>query len=362
MRLPSFSQTAANASHTAAHTADGTRQNRRQMLAQGAALAMLCSPLAHAAPPAAAPAAHATRAAGSAQRVATSLRIVIPANAGGGWDQTGRALGAALVASGAADRVEYENLGGKGGTIGLAQFVERHGQDPDALLIGGMVMVGAVALQKPAVNMSHVQPIARLTSDYLVVAVPADSPIRNAKDLVAALRSDLAHQSFAGGSAGGVDHMFAGLLTRAAKAVPEQLVYKPFPGGAQVVEALLKGDARMGVSGYSEFSEALASGRLRAIGVSSRRSLFGLPSFREQGLDADMANWRAVFTGKQVSAARAQALLGAVEQATQHESWQRALRQNRWEPSWQAGRDFSGFLELEHTTASVMTYLLKLKS
>ena len=64
----------------------------------------------------------------------------------GGWDQTGRALGAAL-ACGAADRVEYENLGGKGGTIGLAQFVERHGQDPDALLIGGMVMVGAVALQ-----------------------------------------------------------------------------------------------------------------------------------------------------------------------------------------------------------------------
>jgi putative tricarboxylic transport membrane protein len=321
------------------------------MLAQGAALAMLCSPLAHAAPPAA-PAAHGPKAAsGAAQRVATSLRIVIPANAGGGWDQTGRALGAALVASGAAERVEYENVGGKGGTIGLAQFVQRHGSDPDALLIGGMVMVGAVALQKPAVNMSHVQPLARLTSDYLVVAVPADSPIRNAKDLVAALRSDLAHQSFAGGSAGGVDHMFAGLLTRAAKAAPEQLVYKPFPGGAQVVEALLKGEARMGVSG----------GKLRAIGVSSRRSLFGLPSFREQGLDADMANWRAVFTGKQVGAARAQALLGAVEQATQHESWQRALRQNRWESSWQAGRDFSGFLELEHTTASVMTYLLKLK-
>jgi putative tricarboxylic transport membrane protein len=318
------------------------------MLAQGAALAMLCSPLAHAAPPAA-PAAHGPKAAsGAAQRVATSLRIVIPANAGGGWDQTGRALGAALVASGAAERVEYENVGGKGGTIGLAQFVQRHGSDPDALLIGGMVMVGAVALQKPAVNMSHVQPLARLTSDYLVVAVPADSPIRNAKDLVAALRSDLAHQSFAGGSAGGVDHMFAGLLTRAAKAAPEQLVYKPFPGGAQVVEALLKG-------------EALAGGKLRAIGVSSRRSLFGLPSFREQGLDADMANWRAVFTGKQVGAARAQALLGAVEQATQHESWQRALRQNRWESSWQAGRDFSGFLELEHTTASVMTYLLKLK-
>ncbi|CAB5659159.1 Tripartite tricarboxylate transporter family receptor [Delftia tsuruhatensis] len=322
---------------------------RRRLLAQGAALAVLCSPLAR-------------PATGAARRVASSLRIVIPANAGGGWDQTGRALGAALVACGAAERVEYENVGGKGGTIGLARFAERHGDDPDALLIGGMVMVGAVALQKPAVNMSHIQPIARLTSDYLVVAVPADSPIRNARDLVAALRADPARQSFAGGSAGGVDHMFVYLLARAAKADPAHLVYKPFPGGAQVIEALLKGDARMGVSGYSEFSEALAGGRLRAIGVSARRELFGLPSFRKQGLDADMANWRAVFTGRQVGAARVQALLDAVKQATQHDSWQRALRHNRWEPSWQAGRDFSSFLEQEHTMASAMTYLLKLRN
>jgi putative tricarboxylic transport membrane protein len=343
--------------HFSPSSAQGSvRPDRRRLLAQGAALAALCSPLAHAAPgPAAARAPQ-------AQRVASTLRIVIPANTGGGWDQTGRTLGAALLACGAVERVEYENIGGKGGTIGLAQFAERHGSDPDALLIGGMVMVGAVALQKPAVNMSHVQPLARLTSDYLVVAVPRESPIHNTKDLVGALRSDQAAQSFAGGSAGGVDHIFAGLLTRAAKASPEKLVYKPFPGGAQVVEALLQGEARMGVSGYSEFSEALADGRLRAIGVSSRHSLFGLPSFREQGLDADMANWRAVFTGKQVAAPRAQALLAAVEQATQHDSWQRALRQNRWEASWQAGRDFSGFLELELTTASVMTYLLKLKA
>ena len=164
------------------------------------------------------------------------------------------------MACGATERVEYENVGGKGGTIGLARYVERYDADPDTLLIGGMVMVGAVALQKPAVDMARVQPLARLTSDYLVVAVPAPSPIRNAKDLVAALRADVSKQPFAGGSAGGVDHMFAGVLTRAAKASPEQLVYKPFAGGADVVQALRKGDAAIGVSGYSEFSEALAAG------------------------------------------------------------------------------------------------------
>lgn len=297
-----------------------------------------------------------------APKLAGTLRIVIPANPGGGWDQTGRALGAALVGAGAADQVEYENIGGKGGTIGLAKYAEKYGNDANTLFMGGMVMVGAVALQKPAVDMGQIQPLARLTSDYLVAAVAAKSPIKNTKDLADALRADLRGMPVAGGSAGGVDHMFAGVLARAAKAKPEELVYKPFPGGADVVEALVSGNAAVGLSGYSEFSDAMAAGKLRALGVSSRRSAFGLPAFREQGLDAVMANWRGVFTGKGVAPARAAEMLAAVEAATHHESWTRTLKQNRWEPSWLTGKDLAEFMELDLTTARVMVYLLKLKA
>lgn len=297
-----------------------------------------------------------------APKLAGTLRIVIPANPGGGWDQTGRALGAALAAVGAADQIEYENVGGKGGTIGLAKYAEKYDNDPNTLLMGGMVMVGAVALQKPAVDMSHIQPIARLTSDYLVAAVAAKSPIKNTKDLADAMRADLRALPVAGGSAGGVDHIFAGVLARASKAKPEDLVYKPFPGGSEVVDALVSGNAAVGLSGYSEFSDAIAAGKLRAIGVSSRRSAFGLPAFREQGLDATMANWRGVFTGKGVPSARMAEMLAAVEAATAHESWLRTLKSNRWEPSWLTGKDLAEFMELDLTTARVMVYLLKLKA
>lgn len=296
-----------------------------------------------------------------APKLASTLRIVIPANPGGGWDQTGRALGAALVGAGAADQIEYENIGGKGGTIGLAKYAEKYDNDPNTLLMGGMVMVGAVALQKPAVDMTHIQPLARLTSDYLVAAVAANSPIKNAKDLADAMRANLRSLPVAGGSAGGVDHIFAGVLARATKANPENLVYKPFPGGSEVVDALLSGGAAVGLSGYSEFSDAIAAGKLRPIGVSARRGVFGVQAFREQGVDATMANWRGVFTGKGVPAARAADMLAAVEAATAHESWARALKQNRWEPSWLAGKDLSEFMELDLTTARVMVYLLKLK-
>ena len=176
------------------------------------------------------------------------------------------------------------------------------------------------------------------------------------------MRRDLPALPVAGGSAGGVDHIYAGVLARAAKAKPETLVYRPFASGPEVVESLLKGDAAVGISGYSEFSDALAAGKLRAIGVSARRNAFGIPAFKDQGIDAVMANWRGVFTGKGVSPARTAELLAAVEQATHHESWLQTLKQNRWEASWLAGKDLTEFMELDLTTARVMVYLLKLKA
>jgi putative tricarboxylic transport membrane protein len=289
------------------------------------------------------------------------LRIFIPANEGGGWDQTGRALGAAMAAAGAVTQVEYENIGGKGGTIGLARYVEKYDADPDTLLMSGMVMVGAVALQKPAVDMSRIAPVARLTSDYEMVVVKSDSPITTAKDLIAKMRTDAANTIIAGGSAGGVDHMFAGLLARAAGNTAS-LVYQPFPGGAQVVAAVVSGKAVAGISGYSEFSEHIASGKLRAIGVSSKSPFQGIPSVRQQGVDADLANWRGVFTGKSVAPQRQAALLEAVRRAVAADAWQKAVKRSNWDSYWMEGKDFQAFLELDQAMAGVLTYILKLKA
>jgi len=319
---------------------------RRQWL--GYSTALLAMPLAAMATP--------------PQRLGTQLRIVIPANPGGGWDQTGRALGAALIGSGMVDKVIYENIGGKGGTIGLAEYTKRYGNDPNSLLIGGMVMVGALALSKKSAELHQVQALARLTSDYLVVAVPFDSPIANPKALAKAMRENLPALAIAGGSAGGVDHMYAGMLARLSKANAEQLQYKAFPGGNEVLQALLQKQVQVGISGYSELRDALQAGKLRALGVSSRRAMFGIASMRDQGMDAEMSNWRAVFTGRNLPAERIQQLLAAIDHASNQEQWKQALVSNNWSSSWQTGKALQEFLEVETSTAQLMTYLLKLKS
>ncbi len=294
--------------------------------------------------------------------LATRLRIVIPANENGGWDQTGRALGASMLAAGVCEQVDFENIGGKGGTLGLAAYVQKYSQDPNALLVGGTVMVGAVALQRPAIDLGQVQPLARLTSDYLVMVVKADSPIRSVADLVAQVHADLKSVPVAGGSAGGIDHVFAGLFARAAGAPVGDLAYQPFAGGAQVAEAVLAGKALVGISGYSEFAELLAGGKLRAIGVSARKTAFGIPAIREQGVDAVMSNWRGLMVGQGVAPARVAELLDGVRRATAHASWQQALKARRWEAAWLTGEDLRSFMDMDRTTAAAMMYLLKLKA
>jgi len=93
-----------------------------------------------------------------------AVKMMIPANPGGGWDQTGRALATAMQSAKTVQTVQFENKGGAAGTIGLAQFVNSAKGDPNALLVGGMVMVGGIALNKSPVDLTMVTPVARLTS------------------------------------------------------------------------------------------------------------------------------------------------------------------------------------------------------
>ena len=290
------------------------------------------------------------------------LRIVIPSNPGGGWDQTGRALGTALQTTRLVERIQYENIGGKAGTIGLAQFVERYSSAPNTLLVAGMVMLGGIALQRPAIDLSRVNAVAELTSDYMVVAVPAASPLKSIKDLAAQLASPEFKATVVGGSAGGVDHMLLGMMLRATHGVPDNFSYLATSSGSDAVRALLDGKAQLGISGYSEFRGAIESGTIRALAISSKRGRYGLPSLREGGVDTELANWRGVFAPTGINAAQASALSTLVERVAKSPEWAELVKRNDWQATYRGGADFRSFIETEQTMARVVVHMLKLKA
>ncbi|MDW8371623.1 MAG: hypothetical protein RMK81_15210, partial [Geminicoccaceae bacterium] len=109
----------------------------------------------------------------TAQAAIDQLQLFVPAAPGGGWDQTARTMEAVLRVTGMVKGVQITNVPGAGGTVGLPQFVNQWKGRPNALMVGGMVMVGAVIANKAPVGLQATTPIARLTGEFEVIVVPA---------------------------------------------------------------------------------------------------------------------------------------------------------------------------------------------
>ena len=292
-------------------------------------------------------------------RAAGSLKMMIPANPGGGWDATGRALGRALAEARAADSVQYENKGGAAGIIGLAQFVNSAKGDPNALIMMGAVMLGGIITGKPPVQLSQATPIARLTSEYNVFVVPAASPLKTMKDVVAQLKKDPGSVKWGGGSRGSTEHIAACMLARNVGVDPKKINYVAFRGGGEAVAAILGGNVTAGGSGYSEFAEHIEAGKMRAIAVTSQKRLPGIniPTMKEQGYDVILGNWRGVYAAPGISAGERDALTSHVIAATKTRSWTEALSKNGWTPAVLAGKEFEDFVEYEFSSLRAIMYL-----
>lgn len=274
------------------------------------------------------------------------LQLFVPAAPGGGWDQTARTMEQALRAENLIKGAQITNVGGAGGTVGLPQFVNRFKGRGDALMVGGMVMVGAIIANKSPVKLTQTTPIARLTGEALVLVVPENSPIKTAKDFVEALKKDAAKVPVAGGSAGGSDHILLGLLGKAGGVDPSKLNYVAFAGGGPAQAALLGGHVAAGISGYGEFAEQIKAGKLRAIAVSgeTREAGIDVPTFKEQGIEVSLVNWRGVFAPPGISDADRKSITTLVETMAKSKSWQAELEKRGWAGVLLTGDAFAKFV------------------
>jgi putative tricarboxylic transport membrane protein len=282
------------------------------------------------------------------------LSILAPAGPGGGWDQTARSMQAVLQEAGIVSNVQVTNVPGAGGTIGLAQFVNGAKGDPTQLIVGGYVMVGAIIANNSPVSLADVTPIARLTGEYEAIVVPKDSPIQTMADLVDALKKDPGAVSWAGGSAGGVDHIAVGLIAKAAGVDPTKINYVPFSGGGEALAAILGNQVTAGISGYGEFAGQVASGDLRLLAISAAERVDGIdaPTLKESGLDVEVQNWRMVAAGPGLSDEQKADLVATVEQMAGSEQWKATLASKGWLDTFLAGDEFAAYIgqEVEGTT------------
>lgn len=280
-------------------------------------------------------------------RAATRITLMIPANPGGGWDATGRALGRSLLEAGVADAVSYENKGGAAGALGLAQFVSARRGDPNALLVMGAVMLGGIITGKPPVSITAATPIARLASEYNVFVLPGNSPFKSLAEVIAQLRKDPTSVRWGGGSRGSTEHIAAAMIARAVGVDPAKINYVAFRGGGEAAAAILGGLVTLGGSGHSEFAPYIDAGKMRAVAVTSatRPAGVNVPTLIEQGIAVEIGNWRGVYGAPGITQAQRQALTERVLKATQSKAWKTALNTNHWTPAVLWGEAFEKFVQ-----------------
>lgn len=282
-------------------------------------------------------------------RAAASLKMMIPANPGGGWDTTGRALGKALQDAGVASSVQYENKGGAAGAIGLAQFVNAAKGDGNAMMTMGAVMLGGIITGKPPVSVTQCTPLARLTSEYNVFVVPEGSPLKTMKDVVEQMKKDPGSVKWGGGSRGSTEHIAAAMLAREVGVDAAKINYVPFRGGGEATAAILGGNVSVGGSGYSEFQQYIEAGKMKPIAVTSPVRLKGInvPTMKELGYNVEIGNWRGVYGAPGITPAQRQALIDMIVKATKTKSWTEALEKNLWTPALLTGKEFEDFVDRE---------------
>ncbi|WP_299036937.1 tripartite tricarboxylate transporter substrate binding protein [uncultured Pseudokineococcus sp.] len=288
------------------------------------------------------------RSSGTLSGARTGLTIIAPASTGGGWDGLARQLQATMRDTDVVTNPQVVNVPGAAGTIGLAQLAQMEGQG-DVIMITGTVMVGGVEINDSPVGFDDVTSLARLTDDYEVIVVPADSPLQSVDDLAAAWQADPGAVAVGGGSLGGTDQLLAAQLAQEVGVPATDVNYIAYSGGGEAIQALLSGASDVGISGYNEFADQIEAGALRALALSAPEPQpeLGVETLYELGYDVHQGNWRGLLAPPGLTEEERAELEAIVAETVATPEWAETVERNQWVDVTLVGEDFADFIDEE---------------
>lgn len=279
------------------------------------------------------------------------VKFMVPGTPGGGFDQAARNMGKALQDASQAKNVAFEYKPGAGGSIGLAQFVNSSKADPNALIVVSANTVTGILQNKSTITLANATPVARVFTEFNVIAVPKASPYNTLGELTAALKKDPTSIRWGGGSKGSIDHIGVIELAEAVGVPNSKVNYSPFGGGGETVAAVLGGHITAITSGYPEIAKYVDAGQLRLLAVGSPTRIDGVnvPTLKEQGINVETGNWRIFYGAPGITPAQQKALVDAITKAIASPTWQKALTTNLWTSTVSTGDELVKFVNGEST-------------
>lgn len=265
---------------------------------------------------------------------ARNVDIVVASGAGGSSDRTARVLQKLLQANPAFPSVSVTNRPGGGGTIAWT-YLSQQGGDAHYIATFSPTMLTNQILGIGKLNYLDFTPLSILLREYILVSVSAESPITSGKVLLERLRKDPASVSFAFSAApGNHNHVVIGLMIKAADSDPRKAKVVIQKSGGEGATAALGGHIDVLVGAPANVLPHIQAGKARAIGLSAPQrqpgATAGLPTLREQGIDAVFFSWRGFIGPKDLTPAQLAFWDQAFARAVQGDDWKQDVAKNAW--------------------------------
>jgi len=278
-----------------------------------------------------------------------SIHFLIPGGAGGGWDGTARGTGEALTKAGIVTTTSFENMSGGGGGKAIGYLIENARSNEGTLMVNSTPIVIRSLTKVFPQNFRDLTMVAGTIGDYAAFIVNKNSPYTTFNELLDDFKKNPRKIAIGGGSVpGGMDHLVAAMAFEAAGEDPTQVKYIAYDAGGKAMAALLSGEIAVLSTGLSEAIALAEAGEIRILASTASKRIPAVPdvqTLKEQGVDAEFVNWRGFFAAPNLPEAKRQQYIQALDAMYQTPEWEAVRARNGWVNIYNAGDDFTSFLE-----------------
>jgi len=232
-------------------------------------------------------------------------------------------------------------------------YLNQQGSEGRHIAVGSPSLLINHISGKGQLNYNDVTSLALLFSEYIVIAVRNESPIKTGAELIQRMKADPGSVSAAVATArGGMQHITVGRIAKAVGVDVGKVRVVVFNSGSESITQVLGGHIDVVATAVANAAPHVANGRLRIIGVAAPQRLSGalanVPTWKEQGVDVVASNWRSVVGPKGMTAAQIAWWDNALEKLVQTKEWNEDIQKNYWVNSYLGNTESQTFFASQY--------------
>lgn len=291
------------------------------------------------------------------------VELILPTAAGGANDNAARLIQKILQDHKIVPTpIVVINKAGGNQTL-AAVYLRQNARDPHHLLFSTSSVFTAQITGLVQQKYTDLAPIALLLTEYSVISVGANSPLKTLHDLAAKLKADPQSLSFGLVSRGGSNHIALSQVAKSAGVDARRLKVVVFKTNVESYLGVAGGHTDAVASSATAARQFVEQGTARVLGIAAPKRQPGplaqVPTFKEQGFDFPLTtNWRGIFGAPGLAPPEVAYWEDAFAKMVATEDWKQAVEKIRLTGTFLRGKEFERFLEAEYQVSrSVLTDL-----